>query len=169
MSIWFHKDATLDNFCQMQRSLQPWWLCSWLLCSVYKVKISHHHITSHILLAKAFKYLQKMWWEVPFREISWENVHFWYLLVFKKDFYFNGREIQIDSSKNVKFFPNGNYFPLYISLFKSIRINSLYNICYLNMWTYFYPNIFFIYLNIAIRSNHTFYREEATVKLLSVS
>ena len=32
-----------------------------------------------------------------------------------------------------------------------------------------YPNICFIYLNIAIKSNHTFYREEATVKFLSVS
>ena len=62
LSIRFHKDSTLGNFCQMQRWLQPWWLCSWLLCSIYKVKISHHHITSHILLAKAFKYLRKMWW-----------------------------------------------------------------------------------------------------------
>ena len=47
---------------QMHRKLQPWWLLRrWLLCSILSGKISHSHITSHVLFAKTFKYLRRKW------------------------------------------------------------------------------------------------------------
>ena len=40
---------------RMQRRLQPWWLFGkWLLSLVIKVKVSHPHITPHILSANIY-------------------------------------------------------------------------------------------------------------------
>ena len=59
------KNSTLGYFCritysQMHRKLQPWWLFGrWWLCSVLQVEISYPHITSHVLFAKAFRYVPR--------------------------------------------------------------------------------------------------------------
>ena len=61
------KNSTRGYFCksacsQIHRKLQPWWvLRKWLLCFALQVEISHPHITSHVLFAKAFKYLPRIW------------------------------------------------------------------------------------------------------------
>ena len=63
----FYEKPTLGYFgkstySQMHCRLQPWCLFgTWLLRFVLQVEISHFHITSHILFAKAVKYLWRKW------------------------------------------------------------------------------------------------------------
>ena len=56
--------STLGYFCkstysQMHLKLQPWWV--FRRSFALQVEISHPHITSHVLFAKAFKYLRRKW------------------------------------------------------------------------------------------------------------
>ena len=72
------KNSILGYFCkstysQIRYKFQLWWLFGrWLMCLVLQIEISHPHITSHVLFAKAFENLRRKWlWK-----FRWEKIDF---------------------------------------------------------------------------------------------
>ena len=75
--------------------------------------LSLHYITHFI--RRIFQIsMENVTLQVPFRGISWQNIHFCGFL--KKTCIANGRKIKMDSSKKyVKFLSSRYFFPSYIS------------------------------------------------------
>ena len=67
--------------------------------------------------------------QVPFRGISWENIHFCGFL--KKTYIANGRKIKVNSTKKyVKFLSSGYFFSLYISPLSECLGESCFPVCW---------------------------------------
>ena len=98
----------------------------WKIITVFRSSswnFSSPHYVTYFVRQRLQKFTEKVTSKVPFREISWENIHFCGLK--KETFISNGRKIYVNSSKKyVKFFSSGYYFSSYIS--PLIRINNEY-------------------------------------------
>ena len=116
------KNSTLGFF--LQEYIQPnasqvaIMMALWKIVTVFRSSswnCSSPHYVTYFIRQRLQKFTEKVTSKIPFREKSWENIHF---CVFKKEtFISNGRKIYVNSSKKyVKFFSSEYYFPSYISL-----------------------------------------------------
>ena len=82
---------------------------------LFKLKFLIPYIASHILFAEFFKYpRENVTLQVPFRGISWENIHFCDFL--KNTYIANGGKIKVNSPKKyVQLLSSGYFLSSYIS------------------------------------------------------
>ena len=97
----------------------------------FKLKFLIPYIASHILFAELFKYpRENVTLQVPFRGISWENIHFCDFL--KNTYIANGGKIKVNSPKKYVQLLSSGYF---LSSYISPLIDGLWKYCNLKEFT----------------------------------